>query len=66
MRRLRTEVIMGKPKLSLADHAKLSYAFSDPEEFLVGVMTNPNVQRLLKSVKISDRIGKRYRHPEVA
>ena len=35
MRRLRNEVIMGMPKLSLAEHARLSYAFSDPEEFLV-------------------------------
>ena len=30
---------------SLQSHAKLSYALSDPEEFLTGMMTNPDVQR---------------------
>jgi hypothetical protein len=36
----------------------IKYALSDPEEFLAGLMTNPNVQKLLKGVKLSDELAK--------
>ena len=58
MDRLHNEVLMGMPEPSSEDYAKLRYALSDPEEFLTGLMTNPNVQKLLKGVKISEQLAR--------
>ena len=58
MNRLRNEVRANMGSFSLADHAKMSYALSDPEEFLTAMMTNPAVQKLLKGVKISEQLAR--------
>jgi hypothetical protein len=64
MARLRNDVRANMPEyLDAQSRGKLEYALSDPEEFLTGMMTNPDVQRLLKSVKISDELAREINMP---
>ena len=60
MRRLHEEVLGSDEydDLSGVDQLSISYPMSNPEEFLVGMMTNPKVQRLLKQVKISPELAR--------
>ena len=60
MDRLRKEVQESDEykNLSGIDDMSIGYPMSNPEEFLVGMMTNPKVQRLLKSVKISEQLAR--------
>jgi hypothetical protein len=57
MERLRNDVRANMPLMDIQSRAKVQYALSDPEEFLTGMMTNPDVQRLLRGVKISDDLA---------
>src|ERR1700722_12097105 len=58
--RLGNEVLDGKEYQNLSDEEKnlIAYPMSDAEEFITGVMTNPHMQKFLKSVKISDQLAR--------
>ena len=58
MERLRNDVRAHMPLMDVQSRGKVEYALSDPEEFLTGMMTNPEVQKLLKGVKISDELAR--------
>ena len=58
MERLRNDVRANMPLMDVQSRGKVEYALSDPEEFLTGMMTNPEVQKLLKGVKISDELAR--------
>ena len=59
MERLRIETLMSKEvsNLNAKDRAEIDYYFTNHEEFLTGMMTNPKMQELLKGVKISKELA---------